>query len=222
MSARAQVAGQRFGSLVAVSFSGTQEAKSVWLFRCDCGQEETRKVIDVKATIKRGGSPCCAACHGKKRAVNGKANATHGLSKTRIYGVHKGMMRRCYNSTCKDFPNYGGRGIKVCAEWHSLHAFIAWAASSGYVPGLTIERENVDGDYEPMNCTWVPNNRQSHNRRCTVTLTVRGEQKRVEQWSEITGIGYRTLINRMRLGWSPEDVISIKPVHGRNQYGVPA
>ena len=67
--------------------------------------------------------------------------------------------------TAHNFKYYGGRGIKICAEWQDFTVFRAWATENGYVDGLTIERTDVDGDYSPDNCRWLPQNQQSKNRR---------------------------------------------------------
>lgn len=75
------------------------------------------------------------------------------------------MKRRCRNPNTKDWPNYGGRGISVCSEWLDYRNFRAWATANGYAEGLTLERIDNDGNYEPSRCCWIPQGEQSRNRR---------------------------------------------------------
>lgn len=89
-----------------------------------------------------------------------------GESKTRLYRIWSGMIRRCKDHKFKDFHNYGGRGITVCDEWMNIFSvFKEWAINNGYVDTLTIERKDVNGNYEPKNCSWIPMSEQSKNRR---------------------------------------------------------
>lgn len=93
---------------------------------------------------------------------------THGLSKTRIARIFHHMKYRCYNMNSKDYINYGGRGISICIEWlNDRNKFFDWAIRNGYNDNLTIERIDVNGNYNPENCTWIPFSEQSKNRRNT-------------------------------------------------------
>jgi hypothetical protein len=86
----------------------------------------------------------------------------HGLGGTLVYNSWKKMMQRCYDSANPDFKNYGGRGISVCEQWHNPTGFVADMGTRG--PGLSLERLNVNGHYEPGNCGWIPHGQQSKNR----------------------------------------------------------
>ena len=211
MTKRANIAGQKFGALLALSFFSSKKSSAVWLFSCDCGAFIRRVMRDVKSTVARGCVPSCGCRADFARKTNGKANKTHGFSQIKLYDVHRQMMRRCYNEDCKDYPCYGERGITVCDEWHDLATFIEWCKSSGYRDGLTIERVDVNAGYEPSNCTWIVNERQAANRRHHVLITAQGLTMTASDWARKCGISRTTLITRLRLGWNHDDVVS-KPV----------
>ena len=96
----------------------------------------------------------------------GKGNRTHGETRTRLYGIWVNMKARCYVSSLKCFPCYGGRGISVCDEWrNSYEMFRDWARSAGYRDTLTIDRKDPNGNYEPNNCRWATAVQQARNTR---------------------------------------------------------
>lgn len=143
-------------------------------------------------------------------------NTTHGLSQTRIYDVWKQMLRRCYNPNCKDFKNYGGRGISVCDEWLDIHGFVSWANKSGYRPKVTIERRDVNQGYSPDNCSWIENERQALNTTRSRFITHNGETLHISDWARRTGINCRTLKGRLNRGWDAELMLTLPAKSGRN------
>lgn len=136
----------------------------------------------------------------------------------RLFDVHRQMLRRCADQKCPDWPNYGGRGIRVCDEWQDVKRFTHWALTSGYARGLTLDRIDTNGNYEPGNCRWATVLEQARNARRVVMLTVDGVTRPLVEWAEQTGISPRTMKMRVRLGWSDHDTVMIPPVRGRNQY----
>lgn len=112
---------------------------------------------------------CNNICYGKhKKLLNVKHALKTGESRTRLYITWLGIKRRCFKENCKDYKNYGARGITICDSWlNDFFNFKDWAYKNGYDDNLTIERKNVDGNYCPENCTWIPMSEQSKNRRNT-------------------------------------------------------
>jgi hypothetical protein len=111
------------------------------------------------------------------------------------------MKDRCLNKKACNYLNYGGRGIMLCQEWTEFEKFYEWAIISGYRSGLTIERKDVNGNYNPVNCRWATRLEQSNNRRSNCLICFNGETKSVTEWSKLMGINYGTLKSRLLTGW---------------------
>ena len=120
------------------------------------------------------------------------------------------MKERCNNPSCRDYRHWGGRGITICDAWNNdFLAFKEWALANGYKDGLTIDRIDNDGNYEPSNCRWTTKKVQSNNRRGLHYLTYKGESKTITEWSNITGIKVTTLYMRLKkYGWSIEKALT--------------
>jgi hypothetical protein len=146
----------------------------------------------------------------------------HGMAHTKIYRVYCRMKQRCYDQNVKEYKHYGGRGIKVCAEWlDDFMEFYKWATENGYKEGLTIDRKDVNGNYEPNNCMWVDRKAQNNNTRANRYITYNGETHTMAQWAEIKGLKLQTLANRLNIyGWDIERALNEKAVVGKNQKGL--
>lgn len=114
---------------------------------------------------------------------------------------------RCYNKNTPCYKNYGGRGIKMCDEWLDFWNFREWAYKNGYSEGLTLERIDVNGNYEPSNCKWIPMEEQAINKRNNSFIEYGGKKQTISQWSKELGVGKEVLSYRYRAGWTPEECL---------------
>lgn len=136
---------------------------------------------------------------------------THGLSGTRIYNIWIDMKKRCYDTKNNRYNRYGGRGITVCDEWvHNFKGFYDWSMDNGYNDNLTIDRKDVNGNYEPNNCRWITMKEQQRNTSRNRYVTANGETKTIAEWSEITGISQDVIKDRLnKLHWSEQEAVAI-------------
>lgn len=134
-------------------------------------------------------------------SVKGKQGfqTKHGLKGHPLYKTWSHMKTRCYNKNCPDYKDYGGRGIVVCDLWkNDFVEFLYWALKHGWEKGLSIERIDVNQDYSPNNCMWIPMSEQSKNRRGVHSVVYKGETHSLAEWSKITGISRKTLELRIK------------------------
>lgn len=154
--------GRCFGRLTVESGPWRLRGRRAWWCCCGCG---TRKLVRQDSLLT-GRTTSCGCAQRARIAAVGRANQTHGGSRTRLYSIWHGMIQRCEYSLHKAFDDYGGRGIRVCAEWRADFAsFRAWAEGHGYAADFTLDRVNSDGHYEPSNCRWASYTEQNLNRR---------------------------------------------------------
>lgn len=144
------------------------------------------------------------------------------MSHTRIYRTWCNMKGRCYRKTAKRYNLYGGRGIKVCDEWkNSFIAFYDWALNNGYQDNLTIDRINVNGNYEPSNCRWVSNLEQQSNRSNNRFITYNNMTKTLSEWARIYNLNFKTLQKRIDEGWSVEKALKTRKLTPKDMIGKP-
>lgn len=177
MSKRIDLTGQKYGRLLVleraedhITKSGTRITR--WKCKCDCGSE----TIVSHANLRSGTTTSCGCLH---KEIVGALNRSHGLSNKcgRLYPLWKSIKYRCYCESSPDYKNYGGRGIVMCDEWkNNFVTFHDWAIANGYKEEktekglniLTIDRIDVNGNYEPSNCRFVTNEVQAKNKRKSI------------------------------------------------------
>lgn len=191
--------GQTIGLIQLMKCLGKRGHNIEWECKCGCGV--TFKAL--ASNLTSGNTKSCG-CH--KRAVNSVKNLTHGLSNSSINWIWQNMMRRCYDPKNEAYIHYGGRGILVCERWHTFENFLA---DMGRRPdGLTLDRIDVNGNYEPDNCRWATPKEQARNQRRNRHITIAGETRVLSEWAEISGISATLLwARKFRLGWKDDELL---------------
>lgn len=185
MSKRIDLSGLKFSSLLVLKDVGNNKhGRAIWECICDCGNH----TIVEGAALRIGKSKSCS-CKSKSRL--GSVSITHGHTIGKKYSseyncwIH--MKGRCYNTKNKSYPDYGGRGIKVCDRW--VNDFNLFLLDMGNKPSkeYSIDRIDNNGDYSPSNCRWATRLQQNRNKRNTVLVEYMGQLKTMPEWCEILG-----------------------------------
>lgn len=202
MTALRDITGQKFSRLTALYRLHNDKRKRVhWLCICECGNfTEAASNNLLNSKIKS-----CGCLHNKGN------HTTHRQIHTRLYRIWSNMKDRCTNSNTPSYKNYGGRNIVVCDEWQAdFMAFYNWAMNNGYQDDLTIDRIDVNGNYEPSNCRWRDKKAQARNTRRNNNITIKGETRCLSEWCEILNLNYNTIHDRIyKLGWSIERALEL-------------
>lgn len=198
--------GRRFGRLTVIENAPNKGRNRMWRCKCDCGNEAV-----VATGCLTGGDTKSCGCYMKDRIR--ETHIKHGQTKTKLYKVWSEMKRRCNNPHDNVFKHYGGRGITYTPEWERFEPFMEWAESNGYQDarrGLyTLDRINVNGNYTPDNCRWIPQSEQARNTRTTKRYRLLETTHTLSEWSEIVGISHGTLWARIHnYGWTVEKALT--------------
>lgn len=185
--------GHKYGRLLVLHYAFSQNGKSHWLARCDCGVEKTY----AGSEMRQGRAQSC----GCLRQEILRAPRVHGMSYHKAYAVWRSMIDRCGLASHKAYPRYGGRGIHVCEQWR--RSFKAFWRDMGptYKKGLTIERIDNNAGYSKENCRWATRRDQARNTRSNRTIDTPQGQMLICEASELSGINVTTLCYRAGAGW---------------------
>jgi len=184
-----ELSGKQFGKLTVIRRSGSLRGKSVWQCICECGMTTVVKGVNLIKGVTRS----CGCIRGQNHRIHGKSNSS-------TYRSWSSMNTRCNNQNHQQWHNYGGRGISVCGRWRNFSNFLQ---DMGERPvGHSIDRINIDGNYEPANCRWATPKQQMANSRKAILLTYNGETMPLKAVARRYGIAPSTLRQRIGKGWS--------------------
>lgn len=198
--------GKVFGNLIVIKEGKNKKhpnghESTTWICQCSCGS-----ILSVETQSLISGNTSSCGCF--RRLYSKEKMTIHGKYGERIYRIWSNMLRRCDYEKHVSYKNYGGRGIKVCDQWrgeHGFEDFYKWAVDNGYSDGLTIDRIDVNGNYEPDNCRWITNAEQQNNKRNNNRISYKGEVKTLAEWCRELNIEYSKTQLRLSRGWSVEE-----------------
>ena len=197
--------GQKKNYLKVIGITRLDNKNRAFICECDCGNVATVVPTFWEKEIVKS----CGCMHDE---LLRKVNSTHGYSGDRLYKVWQGMKERCLNPKNPNYRNYGKRGICVCSEWvNDFSAFMDWSLKAGYDYNAlrgecTLDRIDVNGNYEPLNCRWITIQEQIKNKRPSSEWKKReakrffidGVSKTVSEWCEIYEVTVPTVTYRMK------------------------
>lgn len=205
MPALNDLTGKSYGRLTVAERVGTaRNGKAKWRCVCQCGSE----TVVVGSELMNGHTSSCGCWRAER---NRNSSLSHGLHGSPTYKTWEAMKTRCTNPRSTSYPDYGGKGIKVCDRW--LDSFMAFLSDMGERPsGKTLDRwPDLAGDYEPGNCRWATKQEQQRNTTANVHVTFNGETLTQAEWAQRQGIKQTTLSWRLRTGWSVEAALLLTP-----------
>lgn len=199
------LAGHAFGMLSVVSLADSRNGKAFWNCECTCGN-----LTQVAGnSLRTGNTKSCGCTRMENLHVAARiATTKHGMYGTPTYSVWQGMLARCDKPSHKSYKDYGGKGITVCSRWRSFEPFLE---DMGIRPsGLTIDRIDGSGNYEPGNCRWATAKTQANNRHNNRLNTYQGETKTTTQWAEDPRcvVSFVTFAKRIDCGWPIEHALT--------------
>ncbi len=194
------LSGNRYGRLMVIKKLGLVKNKRIYECKCDCGNIKNISHSDLQS----GRTKSCG-CYRKEKMT--EKNKTHGLSVengeiTRLFRIWSGVKTRVLNKKSPVYKDYGGRGISIYESWMNYENFYKWAMDNGYGEKLTLDRIDVNGNYEPNNCRWVNMKTQANNRRTNINITLGHTTKTLTQWCEIFELNYKTVQDRLKRNWN--------------------
>lgn len=204
MTKMIDLTGTHIGRLAVVRRVRLEAPRVYWLCECECGE-----LCEVSTThLRSAHTTSCGCVMREVTAARNRANAKHGMSDSVEYRAWRKMIDRCENQKNRKFPDYGGRGIRVCAEWKA--SFDSFYDHVGARPSAdhSLDRIRNHLGYEPGNVRWAVLETQNNNKRTNVIVTIGGVSKTVAQWSRESGLSHRTISYRVKAGWPADAILS--------------
>lgn len=202
---RKDLTGKRFGRLVVVEVDEEKSnRKTYWICKCDCGNTKSIRADTLKFVRSCG-------CIKKEQDIkNLGITRNHNMTYHPLFSIWNGMMSRCNNQKNPAYKDYGGRGIKVCEEWHKVENFCKWGEENGYKKGLSIERIDVNKGYSPDNCKWIPISEQPLNTRKTTIVEINGKKIPLAKTARSLGVSPMLAWHRWKNGIRDYDELFFK------------
>ncbi|WP_155418730.1 hypothetical protein [Pseudomonas fluorescens] len=205
MPAKLELSGKRFGRLVVIAETARTGNSSKWTCLCDCGV----RIDVITPSLRNGNTSSCGCIRREMLSKRNSDSAPHKVKKNPLYKTWSSMRARCENPNDIEYANYGGRGIQVCDRWADFLSFIE---DMGDRPaGMTLDRRDVNGNYEKDNCRWATGSEQCRNKRNNRIVEHLGETLCIAEWSDRTGINKTTLNDRLNAGWTTSEALTIRP-----------
>lgn len=190
MAKRINLIGKQFGRLQVVGIAENKGKNTAWTCMCECGV--VKSYLTYNLTSGKSQSCGCARVESMSKKFT-----THGKSKTRLYQIYKGMKQRCLNENSPAYNYYGGKGVSIHKDWLSnFMSFYKWSYNNGYKEGLSIDRIDPNGNYEPNNCRWVESQQQQNNKLNSFFITIDGSRKTLAEWAKINKANKQTLYSQ--------------------------
>ena len=207
--------GVKYGRLTVLGETPhrSTDGRVMWRLLCDCGKEIER----VAKSVKSGNTKSCGCAKMDLLIARNKSSAQHGMTGSPTFTVWANMKERCLNPNHNSYHRYGGRGIQICDRW--LESFKNFYDDMGPMPsGMSLDRIDVDGNYEPGNCRWATSEEQANNRANNRVLEFDGRRQTVAQWAREIGVSKQALRYRILAGWSVEDALTTTIDHANNNH----
>jgi len=203
-------------TLIGHPFSISKRGTSGWVqkkwyvkTKCECGNIQDMTIEGLKRREERRTKDCGCGRQVKLRKVLTKHGHTNfGGKPSGVYSSWQHLKDRCLNKNNTEYNYYGGKGIEVCEKWLNFTGFLE---DMGDRPrGKTIDRIDINGNYNKENCKWSTFTDQMNNTRRSRYLTYNNQKQTVAQWAKERGMNYSTLSTRLQRGWSIKRAIETK------------
>ena len=212
-STTVDLVGQIYGRLtVLCRAKNPYDTQAMWTCKCICGT--VRRITSHRLRFGLTRSCGCLSIESARKRFT-----THGQSspnETTTFRAWSEMLKRCTNTSCKAWNNYGGRGITVCEQWRTFDAFFANMGEKP--PGLELDRIDNNGNYEPSNCRWATRKEQARNKRTNRIIEYEGRAQCLAAWADEFNLSYSLLYGRLSRGWSIKRAITMPKRNGKKPH----
>lgn len=193
--------GNQYGRLLVISRLRVGR-KTYCECKCECGNVKSIR----QDHLQSGGVVSCGCFRSEAASANSSSHKSTGSPE---YVAWSHMRQRCTNKNSADYADYGGRGVKVCDSW--MHSFTQFLSDMGVKPSPkhSIDRIDVNGDYDPANCRWATSNEQARNKRSSRVICAFGETKSIHEWAEEIGVTALAIWKRLERGMHPEAALRL-------------